>query len=71
MLDQLRPYHLILSVLLQDKINCSISKTEIQASVKPSGIRHTPNTTSRMVRPFEMRAINIPTKGAQAIHQAQ
>ena len=52
-------------------MNCSISKIEIQAKVKPNGMRHTPKTTSRIVRPLEMRAINIPTKGAQAIHHAQ
>ena len=28
-------------------------------------------TNSRIVRPREMRAINMPTKGDQAIHHAQ
>ena len=35
------------------------------------GITMTQNTNSRMVRPFETRAINMPTKGDQEIHQAQ
>ena len=30
-----------------------------------------PVTNCRMVRPREMRAMNIPTKGVQEIHQAQ
>ena len=30
-----------------------------------------PQTSSRTLRPREMRAMNIPTKGAQEIHQAQ
>jgi hypothetical protein len=38
---------------------------------KPVGAATTPSTNSRIVRPREMRATNIPTKGAQEIHQAQ
>ena len=46
-------------------------KTVIHTSVKPVGTKRTPTTNSRMVRPREMRAMNIPTKGDQEIHQAQ
>ena len=35
------------------------------------GARITPKTNSRMVRPLEMRAIKVPTNGAQEIHHAQ
>ena len=28
-------------------------------------------TNCRIVRPLEMRAMNMPTKGVQEIHQAQ
>ena len=35
------------------------------------GTSMTPVTNCRMVRPREMRAMNIPTKGVQEIHQAQ
>ena len=35
------------------------------------GIMMAPKTYSRMVRPRETRARNIPTKGAKAIHHAQ
>ncbi|MNT71650.1 hypothetical protein D3C72_2101580 [compost metagenome] len=45
--------------------------TDSQARVKPSGISSTPQTSSRTVRPREIRATNMPTKGAQEIHQAQ
>jgi len=39
--------------------------------VKPDGTSSTPIRNSRTVRPREMRAMNIPTNGDQAIHQAQ
>ncbi|MNQ65462.1 hypothetical protein D3C85_799170 [compost metagenome] len=39
--------------------------------VTPLGMTITPVTNSRMVRPREMRAMKVPTKGAQEIHQAQ
>ncbi len=32
------------------------------------GTRTTPSTNWRIVRPFEMRAMNTPTNGAQASH---
>ncbi len=48
-----------------------LPKIDIHAKVKPSGMNSTPKTNSRIVRPREMRAMNRPTKGAQAIHQAQ
>lgn len=35
------------------------------------GTRMTPPTNCRMVRPRLMRAMNMPTKGVQEIHQAQ
>lgn len=35
------------------------------------GASRTPMTNCRMVRPREIRAMNIPTKGAQLIHQPQ
>ena len=35
------------------------------------GASSTPKTNSRMVRPREMRAMNMPTNGAQLIHQPQ
>jgi hypothetical protein len=46
-------------------------KTVIQTNVKPTGTSRTLRTSSRIVRPREMRAMNRPTKGDQAIHQAQ
>ena len=36
-----------------------------------AGTRTTPRTNSRMVRPLEIRAINTPTNGAQAMNHAQ
>ena len=48
-----------------------LPKIENHAKIKPSGINITPKTNSRKVRPREMRAINSPTNGAQATHQAQ
>lgn len=38
---------------------------------KMVGTINTPIINSRIVRPLETRAINVPTNGAQAIHQAQ
>ena len=35
------------------------------------GTNITPSMNSRMVRPRLIRAMNIPTKGAQEIHQPQ
>lgn len=35
------------------------------------GTAKTPKMNSRTVRPLETRAINVPTKGDQAIHHAQ
>ena len=46
-------------------------KTDIQKKVIRVGTKSTPRTNSRTVRPFETRAMNMPTKGDQAIHQAQ
>ena len=35
------------------------------------GAMKLPTITCRMVRPREMRAMNMPTKGAHEIHQPQ
>src|SRR5690606_2227458 len=48
-----------------------LPKTVIQKKVKTVGTSKTPSTNSRTVRPREMRAMNMPTKGDHAIHQAQ
>ncbi|MNL80570.1 hypothetical protein D3C87_2074600 [compost metagenome] len=48
-----------------------LPKMDSQASVKPKGTSITPKINSRIRRPREMRAMNMPTKGAQPIHQAQ
>ena len=45
--------------------------TANQRNPKPVGAATTPITNSRIVRPREMRATNMPTKGAQETHQAQ
>ena len=42
-----------------------------QTKPMPVGIATTPMMNSRIVRPFEMRATNVPTKGAHEIHHAQ
>jgi hypothetical protein len=42
-----------------------------QTKLTPLGISSTPSTNSPTVRPREMRAMNVPTKGAQEIHHAQ
>ena len=38
---------------------------------REEGMRMTPSTNWRMVRPREMRAMKMPTKGDHEIHQAQ
>src|SRR5690625_3739894 len=45
--------------------------TENHKAPKIVGTNITPKTNSRIVRPRETRAINVTTKGDQAIHQAQ
>ncbi|CAM4525081.1 hypothetical protein NONI108955_43070 [Nocardia ninae] len=40
-------------------------------TVTPLGTSSTPMRNSRMVRPREMRAMKVPTNGAQDNHQAQ
>ncbi len=40
-------------------------------AVAPLGMSSTARRNSRIVRPLEMRAMNVPTKGAQDSHQAQ
>ncbi len=56
-----------------DVITCHVDspKTVIQTKVKPAGMKSTAVMNSRTVRPREMRAMNMPTKGDQDIHQAQ
>ncbi len=46
-------------------------KTVNQMRLTTVGARRTPITNSRIVRPREIRAMNIPTKGAQLVHQPQ
>ena len=46
-------------------------RLDIQITVTSVGTANTAIKNSRMVRPLETRAINIPTKGDQAIHQPQ
>ena len=48
-----------------------LPKVVIQRKMKADGTNITARMYSRMVRPFEMRAMKSPTKGAQLIHQAQ
>ena len=48
-----------------------LPKTVIHRKVNPAGTSSTFNRNSRTVRPREIRAMNIPTNGDQAIHQAQ
>ena len=48
-----------------------LPNTVIHRKVKAVGTNSTPMTNSRIVRPREMRAMNMPTKGDQAIHHAQ
>ncbi len=53
------------------KLMAVLPKTVIHRKVKPDGTNSTPIRNSRTVRPREMRAMNMPTNGDQAIHQAQ
>ena len=48
-----------------------LPNTVIQKKVNSTGTSSTPVTNSRMVRPREIRAMNMPTKGDHAIHQPQ
>ncbi len=45
--------------------------TQNQITVAPLGTSSTPIRNCRTVRPREMRAMKVPTKGAQDSHQAQ
>ena len=45
--------------------------TVIHMNTKSDGTSSTATMYSRMVRPFDMRAMNSPTNGAQLIHHAQ
>ena len=46
-------------------------KTANHAKLTPLGTSSTPTTNSRIVRPLEIRAMKVPTKGAHEIHHAQ
>ena len=46
-------------------------KTANQSRLTRLGTRSTPATNWRIVRPREMRAMNMPTNGVHEIHQAQ
>ena len=48
-----------------------LPNTVIHRKVNSTGTSSTPVMNSRMVRPREMRAINMPTKGDHEIHQPQ
>nr|WP_236824784.1 MULTISPECIES: hypothetical protein [unclassified Blastococcus] len=45
--------------------------TENHSPLTSVGTASTPTTNSRMVRPREMRAMNVATNGDQEIHHAQ
>ena len=46
-------------------------KTANQSRLTALGMRITPATNWRMVRPRLIRAMNMPTNGVQEIHHAQ
>ena len=48
-----------------------LPKTVIHKKLNKEGTSNTAIINSRMVRPFDILAINKPTNGAQEIHQAQ
>src|SRR6056300_1561987 len=48
-----------------------LPNTVSQRNVKPEGTSSTPRMNSRIVRPREIRAINMPTNGDHEIHHAQ
>ena len=47
-----------------------VPNTESQIIVNAVGIRTTPIINSRMVLPFDILAMNIPTKGVHAMNHA-
>ena len=49
----------------------TVPKAVNQTMDTSDGSSTTKNTVWRTVRPREMRAMNMPTKGAQAVHHAQ
>ena len=48
-----------------------VPKAENQIKLRTVGAKSTTVKNSRIVRPFEIRAIKTPTKGDQEIHHAQ
>ena len=61
-------WHVALVALTQDR---RPPKTVNHSEPITVGMIRTAPTNSRIVRPREIRAMNIPTKGAQLIHQPQ
>ena len=61
------------SFILQvpDILNAIVPNTESHTIVKTVGTITTPIINSRIVLPFDIRAMNIPTKGVQAINHAK
>ena len=61
----------ILATPVTSRFSPEVPKMANHVKLPRAGTTSTPETNSRMVRPLEMRAMNEPTKGAQAIHHAQ
>src|SRR5699024_3884208 len=61
----------IISVPCCSKFNADTPNIEKKISVTIVGAKITPIMNCFIVRPLETLAINIPTNGAQEIHQAQ
>ena len=59
------------AAVVMSRVMAVFPKTVIQRKVKPEGTSKTFRMNSRTVRPREMRAMNMPTNGDQAIHHAQ
>ena len=51
--------------------SAALPKIESHTKVRAVGTSSTPTRNSRTVRPRDTLAMNIPTKGDQAIHHAQ
>ena len=65
------PISSIESVPLIPRLSPSVPKIENHTNDARAGASITPIINSRIVLPFEIRAINTPTNGPQAINQAQ
>ena len=53
------------------RCSADVPKMANHVKLPSAGTMRTPATNSAILRPREMRATKEPTKGAQAIHQAQ